>query len=140
MTDLLICGDAPFSQHVGAHDGLEERHPSCVTHSCCILDTRKISLEGRKAKCDYFGREPHRNESNYGCRGKDICDCVRDSTEQLPFFTYRGEGSYDSRIRCKNCPYVATAHKGFLSKACAKFEPNGPFKEDKFYCGCWSWD
>lgn len=83
-------------------------------------------LEGRQAKCPY-------------------CKTPAPSSNDLPFFEYRGEGSRDAMIGCKNCGYYAVAHTSPLPRhlaghVCGKFEPQGGMQFDSYYCGCKGWD
>lgn len=79
------------------------------------------NLKGRMAKC------------------YDGCALVP-SHAGLPFFEFRGEGSEQAKITCKNCPYYETAHGKGHSHVCNNFIPRGAFEFDSFYCGCRGWD
>ena len=99
-----------------------------------------------------------------------ICDCIEPATmpdleerqaicctsnslrwsiehDRLAFFEFRGEGSPAATTICKHCKYALIAHQrkqaGELkhdTKVCDTFEPIGPHKYDKYYCGCRGWD
>lgn len=78
---------------------------------------------------------------------KAICDCgrIERSSEDLPFFEFRGEGSRAAKITCKHCHYHDVAHTPETMATnsalkCTNFEPHGPFEFDLFYCGCRGWD
>jgi hypothetical protein len=51
--------------------------PCCITCDCTEVDDSPPSLEGRKARCAYWG----------------ICHCEMPSSRDLPFFEYRGPGT-----------------------------------------------
>jgi hypothetical protein len=123
---LLSCG-------CRANSTDEQGNPSCVIHTGSGIVIKPIdtpNLTNRKAKC-------------YSCNS------IRDSSLELPFFTYRGEGSPDAKNHCKNCGYYEQAHntnryyKGTTEVnplLCSKFEPHGVYEYDTFYCGCRGWD
>jgi len=60
-----------------------------------IAETPDLSL--RRARCNYFGKTNRnfKNESNYGCLGKAICDCEQPSSTDLPFFELRMMDDFD---------------------------------------------
>ena len=66
--------------------------PSCAICFCIEIDEAPPSLNGRQAKCDYFGRSWGRNSGPiYGgsteCNRENGCHCIVDSdSEKLPFF------------------------------------------------------
>lgn len=75
------------------------------------------------------------------------CHKEKPSSYDLAFFKFRGHGSEDAIHACKNCRYQDVAHTdevrakhGPLGPICGKFEPNGAFPQDEFYCGCDGWD
>lgn len=141
---MMLCGCSSMSYHVGAHDGLPERHPSCIIHSTC-LTTDAPDLSNRKARCHYYGKMPYKNECNYGGVSNKPCSCEQDSSLDLPFFEYYGPRSYKAVAACKNCKYEKMAHErkrsfADTSTVCSNFEPHGPYEFDSFYCGCQSWD
>lgn len=82
----------------------------CLVHQC-YEQAEQPNLEGRTARCAYFGRTKlnrryANDECNYGCRRQPKCEC----------------GSVPSRI----------------DLAFFKYQPNK--KYDEFYCGCMGWD
>ena len=89
----------------------KERVPCCVICNCEEVEKEKPSLEGRTAKCTYFGKtKPNRrfanDECNYGCQGKSECCCGSiSSSYDLAFFKHTPEKD-----------------------------------QDEFYCGCRGWD
>lgn len=116
-TPLMKCGHA-----ANGKDGAG--NPVCVI--CAVgpndkdartIDDSPPSLEGRRARCIYYGRSDIvklKRECYFGCNydcnktieeGGRRCKCEQPSNTNLPFF---------------------------------KHKPNEPF--DKFYCGCWGWD
>lgn len=126
---LMNCGCAGMAKHNNAHDGLEAGHPSCVTHipakAACEIATAP-SLEGRFAKC------------GNGCP-------VVPSSVGLAFFEYLGPDSPASKQNCAQCGYYESAHKRDGDKprfadVCLNFRPHGPYKFDRYYCGCRGWD
>jgi hypothetical protein len=88
----------------------------------------KPSLEGRTAHCAYG------------------CGSEKPSDYDLPFFEYRGEGSYEALEGCKNCGFFRLAHEANLARKhpwegiCTNFEPRGGQEHDHYYCGCLGWD
>lgn len=110
---MLGCGCAGQALHRGAHDGLSDPHPSCITHLGTPGACQPVGaddLAGRMARCAYFGRPPHNSECNFG-GGKDKrCACIQPSSPDLPFFR-----------RGASCIPPKT-------------------DEDEFYCGCHSWN
>lgn len=89
-----------------------------------------INLENRVARCTCGREEP--------------------SSQSLPFFEYRGEGSTVATTSCKTCRYRKVAHERAVNDPAAThlhhiivghdFEPVGGFDHDSFYCGCRGWD
>lgn len=79
------------------------------------------NLTGRKARC--------------------VCNCGKeeDSSVDLAFFEYCGEGSPNAKL-CKHCHVVEKAHGVEGTTACDNYEPIGDIGYDKFYCGCRGWD
>jgi len=70
-----------------------------------------------------------------------------DSSFDLAFFEYRGEGSPAATRSCGNCGYFEEAHDGkkegkpHLQRfVCDSFEPKGAWDFDLYYCGCRGWD
>ena len=125
---LLKCG------HVV--NALINKVPGCAICNCIEID-REVhgteGLEGRKAKCG-----DHKPGSGDG---------IRDSNWELPFFRYRGPGSFDAEDVCAICGYRKTAHvtkpigrNVVAEEICPGFKSHGPFEYDEFYCGCWGWD
>jgi hypothetical protein len=122
MSPLMKCG------HVanGRLDGFNEK-PVCV--SCYGIvegadekDPNPPALSGRIATCAYGGADTP-------------------SSLALPFFEYRGEGSYAAEKLCRNCGYTKTAHHNkAIIMVCSQFEPHGPWSTDTYYCGCRGWD
>ena len=111
MSILLKCGHSSMSIHIRDHDGLGEKHPSCLIHETCEVAENVPDLTGRTSRCAYFGsKKPRRryanDECNYGCNGKDLCEC----------------GQIPSRFDL------------------AFFEHQPTMGNDKFYCGCHGWD
>lgn len=47
---VMSCHCVATSVHTRAHDGLPERHPSCITHDNCTVATQAPDLIGRQAK------------------------------------------------------------------------------------------
>lgn len=108
-TPMMKCGHA-----ANAVDS--EGKPVCVichgiVDGATEIDESPPGLEGRKARCVYYGKVFHfgyyGNECSVcGKRDDNICHCERDSdTDKLAFFEHR---------------------------------PGEEF--DLFYCGCHSWD
>jgi hypothetical protein len=103
MSDMpmLKCGHTAMATHENKHDGLPANHPSCLICMCCeVVDAPE--LEGRTAKCTYFGRDKPRanDECNYGCYGKATCECGSQASDMgLAFFEHLPEQEQD-RFYC----------------------------------------
>lgn len=74
------------------------------------------------------------------------CGKIRPSSDDLPFYEYRGEGSKYAVDSCATCAYVAAVHQpvnphtdrpGVIDHP---FTPRGPHDYDSYYCGCRGWD
>jgi hypothetical protein len=115
---------APMMKCGHAANAVSEGKPSCVICAGMHpgwnqIDDAPPSLEGRQSKC------------TAKCK-------VVPSSNELPFFEYRGEGSREATLICK-CGYHQVAHdKG--NTRCKTFTPKGPQQFDKHYCGCMGWD
>ena len=106
--------------------------PACAICDC-TEQTEMPNLENRQAIC--CGKDSIRPSSDH---------------EKLAFFEFRGEGSKDAVSICKNCRYALIAHdrkklaenqgKHHLKDVCDNFQPQGPQKYDRYYCGCRGWD
>lgn len=68
--------------------------PFCIICMCDEVLIEKPSLEGRKAKCHYYGTKTHRNECPKCTRGGN-CQCIEDSDWKLGFFGFREGQPYD---------------------------------------------
>lgn len=76
------------------------------------------------------------------------CSCGKSvpSDSDLPFFQYRGPGSYYALTTCARCRFSFCAHVRDESRVqqssvvergeCIGFTPAGPDEHDLFYCGC----
>ena len=89
---------------------------TCPVHRCDQEAEKQPDLTGRTARCGCGAEEP--------------------SSEDLPFFRYRGPGSPEYMRYCV-CGYHerADCHR---SGDC-EFTPS-PNHPDEFYCGCRGWD
>ena len=121
MKPIMACGCA--ANAVSPKNG--HTVPSCAIHDCLEIAPVQPSLSGRKAQC--------------GC-GK-----ISESSLDLPFFTFRGEGSSDAIESCKHCRYHEVAHAKpkpphLVKNVCDEFTPHGAFEFDGFYCGHTGWD
>jgi len=90
------------------------------------MQATELILEGRQARCSY-------------------CKTIQPSSRELPFFEFRGEGSYDALNGCRHCGYFEVAHKSPLprhlaGRCCDHFESRGAMEYDLYYCGCKGWD
>lgn len=82
------------------------------------------------------------------------CGATSPSSRKLPFFLFRGEGSYHALDNCKHCRYGQMAHDpAEMAKnvphnrrtvvedgLCPGFEAHGAYETDIYYCGCRGWD
>lgn len=93
---MMTCGHTANATH-HRKDGVDE--PACVICSCYEVAHAPPVLEGRMARCAYFGKRTGRNnESNYG--SGSTCTAERSSSPDLPFFEYLGPGSPAATLRC----------------------------------------
>lgn len=90
MTVMMECGHAQNSWHE-LPDG--SREPACVICSC-FTAVETPHLEGRRARCFYYGKPTYKNECRE-CRGKVVCVCEEDSNVNLAFFGQRPDKDYD---------------------------------------------
>lgn len=125
-SQLMNCGCVGSARHNNAHDGLEAGHASCFVHmpseDACTPRTTP-NLMGRFAKC------------GKNCR-------VEPSSLDLAFFEYLGPDSPASKQNCAQCGYYESAHlkQPRSQNVCLNFRPHGPYKYDRYYCGCRGWD
>jgi len=98
---MMACGCAGATTHRNEHDGLTEGHPSCLTHNCCEV-TNAPDLKNRTAQCAYSGvtksrRRYANDECNYGCQGKDTCECGDEPSKvSLAFFEHKPDQAQDT--------------------------------------------
>jgi hypothetical protein len=89
---LMKCGCVSNCHRINK-DGTKTE--GCLVHECFEISKENISLVGRNATCSYFGKmKPNRrycnDECNYGCRGKQNCECGSvPSSLKLAFFKHR---------------------------------------------------
>lgn len=119
------------------------------------VDSNPPSLEGRKARCTYYGTPTRHNECNYGGERDAICHCEQPSSTKLPFFEYLGPDA-PTRL-CKYCGLTRHAHRledgacplryqGSMKPIPGSYAWQGKtfesrdYEFDEFYCGCHSWD
>ena len=90
---MMKCGHAANS--MGKKSGMLASVPACVICDCFEQDD-SVSLDGRTARCSYFGKVPkgRSHESNYGCQRGEPCMCERPSAVNLPFFKTK-DGEHD---------------------------------------------
>lgn len=122
MKPMMKCGHA--ANATTTRDG--ETIPCCVI---CVMvpglgddgitvDDDPPDLSERRARCAYYGKPTSKkkwrstNESNHGCRDKEVCDCEEPS---------------DGGERWAKHGLAFFKHK-----------PDRDF--DEFYCGCHGWD
>lgn len=103
----MICGCKAMAQKDG--------EPYCLIHNVSEIDHEMTKrLEGRTARCAYYGKEHRKCECLYnGCIEEDkkmICRCEQPSTKALPFFQYMGPESMAAQMDCKVCSYKWNAH------------------------------
>lgn len=81
-----------------------ETNPGCVIHSCTEVLENQPVLEGRKARCSYYGKEVKKGNYNGCCcndcsksqaSGDGLCHCERDSSSNLWFFESKPEQEFD---------------------------------------------
>lgn len=81
--------------------------PCCFTHDCDDIGEQP-NLDGRIARCAYFGKPV--KESSYNgnccntCRRGDICRCEKPSSSSLWFFIYKPQEEFDEYYcACHGC-------------------------------------
>jgi len=90
-TPMMSCGHAANSVHVLA-DGTRE--PACVICSCFEV-VESPNLEGRTARCVYYGLKTHHNECRT-CPRDGYCSCEKPSSVDLAFFSAQLDQPHDS--------------------------------------------
>jgi len=95
---MLKCGCVASSTHQNEHDGLKADHPSCIIHDCCeVVETP--NLDGRKARCTFYGKPVKKGSYNGCCCTKcdrlDICQCEEPSSTSLWFFQLHPDKEFD---------------------------------------------
>ena len=94
----MECGCSADTIHSNAHDGLAAKHPSCIVHETCRV-VAAPNLEGRKARCDYYGKKVKRGMYNANCCEKcakvEVCQCEEPSATSLWFFQHHADKEYD---------------------------------------------
>lgn len=98
------------------------------------------ALEGRTARCAYYGRP-----TKYPIDDTGLCLSERPSSTDLAFFEYKGaESRWADTICICNMADVAhgpinpeTRRGGIVDHP---FTPRGPAEFDEYYCGCHGWD
>ena len=123
MPAIMTCGHAANGFRVES-DG--SKTPSCVICSC-TEEASQPSLDGRSAQCP-------------------SCKKIEPSRFEMPFFDYRGVGSFYAENTCGVCGFYKIAHgeTNPISKrpgiTSHPFSASGPADLDEFYCGCRGWD
>jgi len=78
-----------------------EGKPTCVICSGIIpgaeiVDESGPDLEGRRARCGYYGKTPTGGtHSSRTCRRGEPCMCEVESSLKLPFFKHKPDSDYD---------------------------------------------
>lgn len=92
------CAAAATCRDDGKGNHYDPPIPVCITHDCLEIADPQPDLEGRKARCVYFGVVPtgRNHESNYGCKRGEPCQCEQPSLiHKLPFFVHRPDRPHD---------------------------------------------
>lgn len=94
MNVMLKCGCVA---HALKHMPDGSKVPSCVIHNC-TEQVEAPNLEGRKARCHYYGKRTGRmNECNFEGSHGSICHCEQPSSlGGLAFFEYKPSQEFDS--------------------------------------------
>jgi hypothetical protein len=94
---IMKCGHAANS--LGKRTGETESCPACVICDCFELADPQPVLDGRRARCNYYGHAiGRRGDCDYpkNVRPKDnICHCEADSAYNLPFFKRNPDKEFD---------------------------------------------
>jgi hypothetical protein len=95
---MMKCGCAGDATHNNDHDGLTRNHPCCLVHQCCEV-VKTPTLEGRMARCSYYGRDVKTGSYDANCcdacQAGGICRCERPSSPKLWFFQYHADKPFD---------------------------------------------
>jgi hypothetical protein len=96
----MKCGHAANSMGKPAHH-TGEAIPACVICDCFEVAEKQPSLEGRRARCTYYGKTIGRKgDCDYPERVRsadNICRCEADSdSAHLPFFEHKPLEEYDA--------------------------------------------
>jgi hypothetical protein len=71
---------------------------ACIVHDCKEV-VEKPSLEGRKARCSYYGKPVKGGGYNSNCcpvcKVGEVCKCERPSNYDLWFFEHKPDKEYD---------------------------------------------
>ena len=153
MTDCyeytMKCGCVAFGM-----DGKTQK-PCCITHAGFIdgegddlgrtIAKKQPDLTGRRARCSYsHTAEDDDTNKLRRQRGWSACQIEADSSIKLPFFEWRGEGSFRAVTMCRHCSFYGSAHteenRKKNKRICSHFEPHGDYEFDQYYCGCMGWD
>ena len=121
---FMKCGHA-----ANGTKGVGSKEPVCAICYGIIpgadqVDENPPALQGRVSRCGSCGK-------------------TTPSSESLPFFEFRGEGSPQALNSCKHCGYHKVAHapgKMHSTNVCDHFEPKGAWEFDLHYDGCRGWD
>lgn len=70
--------------------------PACVICDCFESDPAPPSLEGRLARCSYYGSTPRGRLHEGPCKRGTPCKCEELSSFDLAFFEYRAGALYDT--------------------------------------------
>lgn len=84
-----------------------ENGVGCIVHECHDVAKNAPILDGRRARCAYFGKPVKGGSYNSNacstCRVGSSCACEAPSSPRLWFFEFCGEGSPAAKEYCKNC-------------------------------------
>ena len=94
---LMTCGHSANS--MGKRPGDIESRPACVICSCFDVDEEATVLEGRTARCAYYGRPVktgfYNSNSCNTCKAGELCSCEKPSSTSLWFFQYMPDKEHD---------------------------------------------
>lgn len=78
---------------------LSHGKPACPIHDCFEVADEQPKLEGRLARCTYYGKPVKTGMYNSNCCDKcksgDVCLCEKPSSNNLWFFQHKPDNEFD---------------------------------------------
>lgn len=89
----LTCGHQANS--MGRKAGSTVQQPACVICGCFDVAEEQPDLEGRMARCTFYGKRTRKNECNVCSKGDGICQCERPTSEAMAFKKLHPDKDHD---------------------------------------------